>query len=215
VSTQYLALILLIPLTLLVGGCGTVTSATPVGDQVVAIESEDLDGAWLGPKGTPLELRIVDAQNGVVRITEIGDKGEVESLDVHFRRSDNAIGPYWLWSVKLSDFAKDTDYPGYLWGIAKRDSEQIVFWLAQARTFRALVESGALPGEVSDDAVHLGQLTAQQLWLIHDEDSVMSFIPGPKLALFHWDEPFVLVRPARRLSSLGAAGSEDQDPAIP
>jgi hypothetical protein len=195
---------ILVSLSLLLGGC-YVDADTPVGDQVMAIDPKEWEGSWLSiGRGDTFRVKVVDAANGVLRATSISEwlgKTKLETTDLYLRRSAS-FGDYWLLSGKESDSDGNTTKPVYVWlGIAGAGRNTCVFWVPRGAVFRALVQSGVLPGKGSDPRVHLRQLTAEHLKMISEEDSVMrlSMLEDnptlePKSPFFFWNQPFVFIR---------------------
>jgi hypothetical protein len=152
-----------------------------------------------------LQLSVIDPDNGVIRATvSYEDEGQpkLKSGDLYLRRNAS-FETYWLVSARASDWGEDATQSGYYWGIVMRTHEQqAIYWLPNDQTLGALVDGGALPGQVvSSDRrwgdvgdVRLGHLTAEDLERIRSLDSVMSANEEYKRPLFYWLNADVLIK---------------------
>ena len=97
-----------------------------------------------------------------------------------------------IWSAGNRAFANLLDQdeedgkPFYLWGLLGGGDREMIVWLPEVKSLKALVEEGKLPGEVDEDgSVILHQLNAEQLALLTSDSEGV---------LFDWDEPLVLFK---------------------
>lgn len=144
--------------------CSAVYSTEPVGETPLQISAQDWDGAWLN-KETFLITRVTDATNGVFRVTWIepaAEKDRLESYEVQLRQS----------GIRLFGNVKTNDKSGktlYLWGLVKRDGNQLICWLPKIDEFRALCTAGRLSCREQGENVILTALTPEHIELINSE----------------------------------------------
>ena len=126
-------------------GCSTVVSTRPMGEAPLDLngEADKWTGTWRSPMGI-CTLTVGDATNGVLTMTLTSQKGwwrwSNETHRVYLR-----TGGDWTYA-SLEDF-EDTNV-FYLWGKVASDDGMILWWLPDPDKFKALVETGALPGTV-------------------------------------------------------------------
>lgn len=183
------------------GACDTVTSPVPLGQQSAAIEAGDWQGRWYNAEGD-LDLEVIDGPAGLVRIA-YDDDGEFREMDLQLRTA----GEWTFASVTEKDFeeseglatspcspveAPATDVPeceeqprAYLWARIEMNPDAIIAWSPDAEVFVRLVESGLLPGTVSEGSVVLGSLTAEHYQII------TSSAHG---VVLDWEHPMVFFR---------------------
>jgi len=174
-----LSLLLVLLIIFGLSGCNQVGSIHPVGSEPVSLNPEDWNGKW----GLPFEkeflrLRVLDGDNGMLRMVSYDSKGEPEkSQDVLLRRVDG-------WT--FASVAKEGGGDGYLFArINNSGGRTLLVWLPDYDRFRGLVEKGVLPGKTDPETVTLGLLLAVHLKLITS---------GEVGTLFDWDDPVVLIR---------------------
>jgi hypothetical protein len=174
-------------------GCTTVMSTQPVGETPMVLVAEEWEGTRSDTEDF-LEMRVIDAEGGRLEAAWIEgreDGFELERIEVVVRRSGDAI-----FGNALEE-ADAEDEPGgkaeaetlYAFFRLARDGEKLVIWWPEADAFRELVESGTLPGRVTEGKdVVLETLSAEQLALLSSNESAY---------LYGWKEPGVLFRPGR------------------
>jgi hypothetical protein len=152
-------------LLLLLHACSVVYVLEPVGETPLVLDPEDWEGAWLLDDDVA-RIDVLDSENGILRIAGLEEDSdgelEIEAFTVHLRE-----GGDWIFaSVEV----EDDEERGYLWGVVRHNGGQILALTPDIEKFRALVESGLLPGRLDGDNVFLGPLEAEHLALILSEE---------------------------------------------
>jgi hypothetical protein len=166
-------------------GCDAVTSSAPIGSQAVPIDAKNWDGAWLGDAGEPVRFRVVDSANGILRMSEMeGDDSERRWKHSYLYLRTAAGHEDWIFASMKDD--PDDEPPKYVWARVKKQGDYLLVWRPDSTRFQALVEEGALPGELEDDRdIHLQEL---------DEEGLALIIGEERGVLFEWDDPLILRR---------------------
>lgn len=126
-------------------GCSTVVSTRPMGDTPLDLtgEADKWTGTWRGSLGI-CAITVADATNGVLAMNLTSQKGwwrwSNETHRIYLR-----TGGDWTYA-SLEDFEGTNGC--YLWGKVASDDGMILWWLPDSDKFKALVESGGLPGTV-------------------------------------------------------------------
>jgi hypothetical protein len=181
-------------LLLLSFGCDVVYVSEPIGESPHPIDAAEWEGSWIVGEGVAW-LRVIDETQGTIELMTIEvekeSEPELQRMKIFLRESDDGR----FFSVEepmeeaendAADADRKTPPPRrYHWGIFRRDEAHLIAWLPRLDRFKALVEEGALPGEVLEGGdVLLGPLEAEHLALIQSEED----------RLFSWKEPFVMTR---------------------
>jgi hypothetical protein len=166
-------------LILALTGCSAVYTIQPIGEKPSKIEARDWEGTWIHKEGS-VTVRVMDEEDGLLRIAWIERKGEglaFETHDVQLRETGS-----WVFANTKDD---DTDEPRYLWALIKRDGKQVIVWLPDEAKFKVLVEEGKLPGRTQGLDVILDNLEPEHLSIITGEPEGLRFL---------WDQPVALIR---------------------
>jgi hypothetical protein len=165
-------------------GCQSVESYYLVGEAPSSIEPGKWNGKWMvvpsGDESEVVEIQVLDAQTGTLRISWTEKDGEAKAMNCFLRGSGD-----WMFA-NLSEPEKAE----YLWGRVKNSGDGLILaWPPSFEKFKDLVEKGALPGEVRGSTVYLKQLQAGHLKLIQSDEHA---------PLFEWTSPMVLTRPGKK-----------------
>ena len=168
---------------LLAVACNTVHSTEPVGTEVLTLEPESWDGAWLMGSGSTCTLRVLDGEAGHLEVAVVSeDNGQLVARVFQVRLREH--GGWTFASIE------DPDRPGlHLWLRIQRDEEQVILWIPDPEEIARLVQGGALAGRVDEhDNVVLESLDEEQLKTLH---------AGLDARLFEWEQPFAMIRLSR------------------
>jgi len=188
--THGLLLTTLVGLTL--AACSGVFSTQPVGREPVTLVAEEWEGTWTDSENF-LEIRIVDADSGRLEAAWIERRDgdfELERVEVLVRREGGAIFGNSLQEPESGEGRESEEPRRYAFFRLTRDDGKILIWWPNVDAFKALVEAGTLPGEVTEgNDVELGPLEPEHLALLAG---------GASSGLWQWQEPGVLFRSGAR-----------------
>ena len=126
-------------------GCAGVVSTRPVGlaPLDLADQADKWTGTWRSSMG-PCAITVAEAANGVILMTSTKPEGwgrwSNETQRIYLRTGGD-------WTYASMEFAEGTNAV-YLWGKIANEGGTILWWQPDPSKFKALVESGALPGTV-------------------------------------------------------------------
>jgi hypothetical protein len=169
---------------LMLAGCETVTSLTPVGAEPAKLSAAEWEGPWYDPQHV-LQLSVADAAQGRVTLTW-REEGQPRQMNLRLRTS----GDWLIFNVLQAEVDEEnTAMPGsdqrWYWGRVINKGDRLLLWSPRADAFVNAVERGQLPGTVLEGSVVLDSLTATQLqWLTADDQR----------SLMDSDDPVVLFR---------------------
>jgi hypothetical protein len=172
-------------LAVLVGwGCSMVTSGRPIGDTPVLIDPGEWEGTWATAGGGPVVVRVEDAPKGKLRLSWMeGDREmTLKTADVMLLKAGA-----WLFA-NLREGTRD-GFPVYLFARVKKEKGLLIIWLPRAERFARLINEKILPGTVSREKVHLGEIGPEYMKVIASED---------RGVLFDWENPLVLIKTGNR-----------------
>lgn len=163
-------------------GCSVVMSEKPVGDAPVVLDPAGWNGAWLTHQGDAVVMKVLDRDNGVLRITWIEDDSKMtcRSHDVRVLSSGK-----WQFANIMDEGEKGEKPRGYLFAKIKKERDNIVIWLPAAEKFSDLVGKKILPGRVEKESVILGELGPRHMKIITSEE---------KGLLFDWENPLFIIK---------------------
>lgn len=178
-------------LALLSGGCSAVLTVEPVGREPVVLDPAEWDGVWCDLDAAATHLSGVRVDEGdCLTLTVIDpEEGTLEVVDPKSREPDRAAivrrTPGSDAMFLTVPYPPDANEHAF-WVRIRVNDGVLLFWEPTVDAFRALVESGSLPGSSGQDVV-LFPLDADALGLIREQESL----------LFRWEDPEVLVRVKR------------------
>ena len=156
-------------------GC-EVASVEPMGGVPVSIEAEDWEGLWVSDDGSNWGVvRVVNASEGELEIGYVGfdeEKFLLETNAVYVRTAATDIAVQKAMFVSMND--EDPDL--FIWGLLRKNDDEVEIQLPVASRFRELVENGTLPGRVEEgiiDSVILEELTVEHLAFISSTDETL------------------------------------------
>lgn len=152
----------------LVAGC--TYSLEPLGTEPATIDPAEWEGAWQASDEDvpPLEVEVIDATNGQLRVTGFDDEGERHEVDAYVRR----LGELTVVSVPLLGI-EDIEFDGYAWVLVALDGNVATILSPDTRAFRELVDGGWLPGDHDDDDLIIGFLEPHHLELIAERRTTL------------------------------------------
>jgi hypothetical protein len=204
---RYLKLLSLILALFSTSGCNIVVVEEPIGSTPLQIERDEWEGAWTAhssddDRALAAYIDVVDAENGVIRLTVIEDDG-VYTSRVYLRESGDQMFASIPITEKYFEFGLDEqidppDEELYLWGRFVKGRGAIFLWWPDVARFRELANTGQLPSRLdpaeqtanpnglpTTQDVILGTLTPEHYDLLNSDQSRVPF---------EWDEPAVLIR---------------------
>ena len=176
-------------------GCNDVYVEEPIGATPLSIEPAQWEGDWLWPDddGAVLSsIEVVDAENGVVRLTWFDD-GDVGTTRVYLRSS----GDWTFANIPIAEdgfeFGLDeqiepVDEARYLWARLSRNDQTILWWAPDVDKFEGFVTQGLFPGREESSDVVLGSLGPEHYEYLTSEEAGVPFL---------WDTPGMLTLVAR------------------
>lgn len=166
-------------LVVVVCGCTKVASLSPVGERPKEIFPADWDGTWVN-KEQPVKIGVVDQQNGLLQVAWVEEKDKrfvLESYQIQMWEA----GEWTFGNLKTNEGPAP-----YLWGLVKKDQNQIIIWPPNPAHFKKLVQTGVLPGNLEKG----GDVVLQKLTLEH----LKAMMSEPQGVCFNWQEPMVFFR---------------------
>lgn len=159
-------------------GCSAVYTHRPVGLTATDITAEaaEWEGTWVHPEGA-FSVLVEDGSNGLIQAAWVERGGGAlkhKSATVHLRDAGG-------WTFASAQAENEDDL--YVWGRIEKEKRSALIWLPDVAKFKALIESGTLPGVTNGSNVILGDLST------NDFDNICS---DSKQVLFDWDKPLVL-----------------------
>lgn len=177
----------LVAVAFLLAVAGSCTTATaPVGETPLGLDPGQWEGNWtalLGEDRWPVSIQVLDAESGVLEVTNLFQEDAGRRRTVYLRQ---AAG--WVFASTLADQrASDPEErpPVYQWARVDANPSRILFWSPVATRFRNLVDEGRLPAPAPESRADIGPLGPEAYELLRSEDGG---------SLFEWDDPGVLVR---------------------
>ena len=184
--------------------CSAVIVEEPIGLTPLQIERDDWEGYWVGHAADEEEaitgsIDVIDAENGVIRVTWI-ESDDAYTSRVYLLESDD-----WTFaSIPIPeeggfDFGLDekidpSDEAQYVWARIVKQDDAIYFWAPDVSKFRHLVSTGRIPARQDQDSpndsgsdVLLGRLEPEHYEFLASDQAGIPF---------EWDQPFVLIRVA-------------------
>jgi hypothetical protein len=162
----------------LLGSCRLVTSKTPMGTKLVALEAAEWDGTWASGFSGPVDLKVnPDGRLQLVYMNDSNGVLRVEQLTWTILSHGD-----WTFASATHPDLKDE----YIWVRIWHEDEQIIAWMPDPETLEKWVLDGTLPGTVDETRnLHLGALEASHL----------DFLTGPEgRDAVVWDKPMAFVR---------------------
>jgi hypothetical protein len=163
-------------------GCSAVYSTDPIGEKACRLSGQDWEGTWIN-KETFLSVKVTDAGNGMIRAAwiESSDHGDkLESYEVQLRQSGELV----FGNVKTDD---GSGRALYVWGLVKRDGNELICWKPDVDKFRDLCAKGELPCKEEEGNLTLTTLSPEHVKTINSEK---------KGVLYQWHDPLVFIRTA-------------------
>lgn len=170
---------------LILTGCATVHMTEPLGAALAEpLDKAAWEGTWLvraalEKERTPVEVRMVDATSGTLRMAffeENKDRLQMTTATLAVRKA----GEFFVISMKDKNMENEAS-PWLLVGKARIKKDFAVIWAPVPREIGKLVNAGKLPGTTQDESVKLERLTPAQ------HDAITS-----DTKLFAWDSPVIL-----------------------
>lgn len=161
-----------------IAGCANVYSTGPMGETPFVVKADEWQGTWVHKDGS-VDIKVIDATSGRLQVAWI-ENMKLASHNVQLLQAGERL---------FGSVEDDGNTNKYLWGLVKKDKNQIVIWTPSVSRFKILVEDHTLPGTVSKDKdVMLGNLTGEHYAVITSETRGI---------LFDWDSPVILIRLAK------------------
>ena len=158
------------------GGCESVWTPQPLGDEAVVLD-ETWSGSWLVGEGV-VHTVVLDAAQGRLQLAWVEPEEHGAALESLTGTVRSGAG-----QTFFNVLDEETEN-GYHWAVVDHRPERILIWYPDPEAFVAAVTEGRLPGRVVEGSVVLGELDPNQLGLLGKPDS----------ALLKWREPLVMVR---------------------
>lgn len=165
-------------------GCSVVTSERPIGDIPFPVETGEWEGTWTAADGSPVVVRVENGNKGQLRLFWMeGDREMVlKTADVTLRKAG-------AWHFANLREETKSGVPVYLFARVKREKGLLIIWLPRPERFARLIDERVLPGTVSREKVHVGELGPEHVKVIASED---------RGVLFDWENPLVLIKTGDR-----------------
>ena len=175
-------------------GCTAVDTREPIGEKPADITAtkDQWAGTWVcdsGPIETPsaITVQVVDSTNGLLRIAWVEKESlETRKADVFLRDANG----WTLATLRMLTTDKGDETNNCLWARIEFNGTKALGWAPNAEKIGGLVNSGGLPGVVTNDGhiVHLGHLGSNDLARLTSRTNDV---------LFNWECPFVLRKAGR------------------
>jgi hypothetical protein len=142
-------------------GCNAVYSIKPLGDEPLALISEEWEGTWIHKDGT-VTVAVTDNAKGVIEVGWVEKRqGRLafEAYPVQLLKSGK-----WVFGNVLDQ--ANTGH--YFWARISKDGSQLTLWAPDVAKTKALVEKAVLPGTLINDGedVVLDELSAAHLLVV-------------------------------------------------
>jgi hypothetical protein len=165
-------------------GCSVVTSGRPIGDAPFPVDPGEWEGTWTAADGGPVVVRVEDGRKGQLRLSWMEGAREMA-----LKTADVMLLKTGAWHFANLREETESGAPVYLFARVKREKGLLIIWPPRPERFARLVNEKVLPGTVSREKVHLGELGPEHMKVIASED---------RGVLFDWENPLVLIRTGNR-----------------
>lgn len=187
------ARVFIIAALLALTACGEVRIKEPIGNEPVALKSEDWEGLWVSRNWPPYHVFIDDEAIGAVRLCQVADfkRGGTLSVELVCRAGlarklgmlDDAV------VLNISAEPNSSQGP-WVFALLQRRRSQLIAWVPRTETFEELVKAGQLEGTIEhknyETIVNLGELA---------EGLIIKAVQDEKAdQLIMWREPLIFER---------------------
>ncbi len=168
--------------------CAVVTSENIIGGAAVQLSPEAWNGMWRN-EDTALHIKVVDAENGLVKIAWFEDKDndlKPESITVQITK-----GEKWEY-LTLLDGSLYKDLEKYCWGRIEKEGERILFWLPDPERFELAVQSDILQGKVIK--IKKENYPSTHVQLKGSAHEIIKQVESGGGDYFLWDKPMTFIK---------------------
>ncbi|MCI5140453.1 MAG: hypothetical protein D3909_01705 [Candidatus Electrothrix sp. ATG1] len=169
-------------------GCAVVTSKNIMGSAAVQLSPEAWNGMWKN-EDTVLQLKVIDAENGVVKIAwfeEDNNDVQPESITVQITK-----GEKWEY-LTLLDGSLYKDIEKYCWGRIEKEGKRILFWFPDPEQFERAVQSNILNGKVIK--IKKENYPSTHVRLSGSVQKIIKQVETGGADYFLWDKPLTFLR---------------------
>ncbi|MCI5208171.1 MAG: hypothetical protein D3910_05140 [Candidatus Electrothrix sp. ATG2] len=181
-------ILLLIVSTFLLTGCAVVTSDNIIGNAPTQLSPENWNGTWRN-EDTVLQVKVLDAENGLIKIAWFEDKDkdlQADSITVQIRK-----GEKWEY-LTLLEGSIYKDIGKYCWGRVKKESKRLLFWFPDPERFEQAVQAKILTGEVMKTKKE--NTPSTHIKLSGPAQDIIRQVESGKGDYFLWDTPLTFLK---------------------
>jgi hypothetical protein len=186
-------------LMLILSGCSSVTSYSPIGLENYNLNEKDWNGIWILPeKEDFVKIKVIDRENGILKAVSIEEK------DYHFELNEIVFqikkGKKWIYANILEEDGKKSNKE-YFWGKILNEKGRIIYWFPSVPAFLAASEAKKIKTSVHKSAqVSTGEEASQGLEdtksvsiiLEDDPEAIIDLIENSNENYFDWEHPLML-----------------------
>lgn len=167
-----------------------VTSENIIGSAAVQLSPEAWNGIWRN-EDTVLQLKVVDADKGLVNIAWFEDKDnelQPDSIAVQISK-----GEKWEYlTLVTGSLYNDLELEKYCWGRIEKEGERILFWLPNPERFERAVQSKTLKGNVIK--IKKEKYPSTHVKLTGSAQEIIKQVESGGADYFLWDTPLTFIR---------------------
>jgi hypothetical protein len=168
--------------------CAVVTSENIIGSAAVQLSPEAWNGMWRN-EDTALHIKVVDAENGLVKIVWFEDKDndlKPESITVQITQ-----GEKWEY-LTLLDGSLYKDLEKYCWGRIEKEGKRILFWLPDPERFELAVQAKILKGKLIQ--IEKENYPSTHVQLKGSAQEIIKQVEAGRGDYFLWDKPMTFIK---------------------
>lgn len=170
-------MIVLIPVIIFLAGCESVLTTQPMGDTVVQLNPEQWQGTWLHHE-VVVTITVLDKDSGLLQASWIEGQKDGVGMEVA-KGTVRATGDTTFFVTR-----DENQQELFQWARIEKGDNYLIMWSPNVEQFKVLIETGKLPGKVTEDGVLLDELKPEIIGMIDD----------PSANLLEWKDPDIFIR---------------------